>query len=108
MESTKLYFKDDKLLVITGVMADKDYQYMAKRISEVASKVFCITPDNPRSLKAEDYAEVFRQNSVSAKSFDSVDEAVSQALSEAKKENRAVLCLGSLYMYSEVIKALKK
>ena len=108
VESTKLYFKNEKLLVLTGVMADKDYRYMAKKISGIASKVFCITPDNPRSLKAEEYAKVFRQNDICAEGFDTVDEAVKKAVSEAKKENRALLCLGSLYMYSEVIDSLKK
>jgi dihydrofolate synthase/folylpolyglutamate synthase len=105
VESTKRYFKE-KLLLVTGVMADKDYRYMAGKMAEVAQEAFCLTPENPRALKAEEFAEVFRSLGVSADGYASPEEALKAAIRKAKQEKRAILCLGSLYMYGEVVEAL--
>lgn len=107
IESVKRYFPTDKVGLVTGVMADKDYRYMAKRMAEVASDVFCLTPDNPRALPAEDYARVFSSLGLNAVACDSVEDAVSSALTWARKTKRPVICLGSLYMYGEIVKALE-
>lgn len=106
VESVKRYFGEEKLNIITGVMADKDYRYIASKISEVAARVYCLTPDNPRALDAKKYAEVFREMGTEAESFSSVEEAVAAAMSDSRNEGRGILCLGSLYMYCEVVKYL--
>ena len=113
IESVKKYFGDAKLNIITGVMADKDYHYIAKKISEVAGKVYCLTPDNPRALKSEEYARVFGSLGVEAEAFASVEAAVKTAIEERgdsgdgdKSAPAGILCLGSLYMYCEVVKHL--
>lgn len=105
VESVKQYF-DEKVGIVTGVMADKDYKYMASRISEVAEKVFCLTPDNPRALPAEDYVRVFEELGVSADACDTVDNAVNAALAWARENDKPVVCLGSLYMYGEIRRSL--
>ena len=105
VESVKQYFSE-KVGIVTGVMADKDYRYMAGRIAEVADKVFCLTPDNPRSLPAAEYAKVFEELGVSAKACGSVDEAVISALEWGRESGKPVICLGSLYMYGEIRRAI--
>jgi dihydrofolate synthase/folylpolyglutamate synthase len=106
--SIERYFGDERVAIITGVMADKDYRYMAQRIAAVAKKVFCLTPDNPRALKAEEYAEVFKALGVEAVACDSVDSAVSSAIAWAQENEVSIVSLGSLYMYCEVTAAIKK
>ena len=108
VDSIKKYFGADKVGIITGVMADKDYQYMAGRIAEVASNVFCLTPDNPRALAAEKYADVFESLGVHAVACASVKEAVASAYAFAKESGIPVVSLGSLYMYGEVVCALRE
>jgi len=108
VESIKRYFGDAKVAIITGVMADKDYKYMSCRIAEVACRVFCVRPDNPRALSAEDYASVFEARGVDSVACQSVDCAVQQALSYAQSEGLPVISLGSLYMYGEVLAAVRK
>ena len=108
IESVKLYFADKKVIIVTGVMADKDYQYMARKMSEVASFAFTVTPDNPRALSAKDFSDVFESLGVSATPCESVDEAITLAKQKAIEENKPIICLGSLYMYCEVYHALKK
>jgi dihydrofolate synthase/folylpolyglutamate synthase len=87
-------------------MADKDYRYMASRIAEIAGRVFCLTPDNPRALPAADYAAVFKELGIAATAVSTVEKAVTQALDWARETNTPVVCLGSLYMYHEIKTAL--
>lgn len=108
VESIKEYLGDEKICVITGVMADKDYEFIADRISEIADRVYTVTPNNPRALDAKAYAEVYRARGIEAEGYESLDVAVYDALSYAKENKKTVLSLGSLYMYCEVIEALKK
>ncbi len=107
VSSIKAYFGESKVGIITGVMADKDYCYMASRIASVAEKVFCLTPDNPRALTAEKYAVVFGALGVEAVACESVEDAVKSAMAWAKENNKSIVSLGSLYMYCEVAAVLK-
>jgi len=104
VESVKHYFADKKVIVLTGVMKDKDYTYIASRLSEIAVSAYTITPDNPRALDAEEYARKLSECGVIATPCKSVGEALDTAQKDASKRNTALICLGSLYMYAEVIK----
>lgn len=105
-KSIKQYFKNERVYVLTGVMADKDYTYIANCISQIADKVYCITPDNARALSAEKYSEVYGSLGVSSAPFENVKSAVECAIFESKRDKKALVCLGSLYMYSEVVSSL--
>lgn len=110
-ESIARYFPDTKVLLLTGVMADKAYEEMAKVLSSYLGEVFTVTPDNPRALDAVALAEVYRSVGVKANAFDSVKDGVRAALLRAREEDKPIVALGSLYMYGEVkreIKALSK
>jgi dihydrofolate synthase/folylpolyglutamate synthase len=107
VNSVKRYFGNEKLYVISGVMADKDVAYMTDRISEVADAVFCLTPDNPRALPAAEYASLYQARGISAKAFPTVRNALSAAVTWAKETGRPLVSLGSLYMYGEIRQALK-
>ena len=108
VNSIARYFLGERVAVVTGVMADKDYSYMASRIATVADKVFCIRPDNPRALSAEEYASVFEGIGVSAVACRSVAAAVDAAIEYARSKNLAVVSLGSLYMYGEIKAAVEE
>jgi dihydrofolate synthase/folylpolyglutamate synthase len=105
-DSIKTYFKDRKVCVFTGVLKDKDYNVIAKTLSEITDTAFTITPDNPRALPAEDYAEVLSTYGISATPCKDISEALRLGKSAAKDRDTALCCLGSLYTYVEVIKAL--
>ena len=106
VESIKHYFKDKRVAVVSGVLSDKDYMTIAKSLSEVASRVFTVTPDNPRALSASDYARIISAHGVEATPMASVKEALEAALSYAEREGTAVFSLGSLYTYEEVIRSI--
>ena len=104
--SIKRYFGDRKVCILTGVMKDKDYNYIAGKFAEIADRAFTITPDNPRALPAEEYAKVLEGVGIRATSYSSVPAALEDAKKYAKDTDTALLCLGSLYMYCEVIQTI--
>ena len=106
VNSIKLYFPE-KINILTGVLADKNYTQMAGMIASVARKVFCLTPENTRALSAEAYAEVYRGMGVAAEAYPDIPSAVEAAYKAGLKEDVPTVCLGSLYMYGDVTGALE-
>lgn len=108
VDSIIRYFGTGKVVIVTGVMADKNYRYMANRIATVAHSVFCLTPDNPRALPAKDYAKVFGDLGIEATACASVDQAMEISIMCAEENNIPLVNLGSLYMYREVRAAVTR
>ena len=108
VESVRCYFGDKKIVVLSGVLRDKDYVKIADSISSVSDRVFTITPDNPRALSAEEYATHFSTLGVNAIACESIEDALTQGMSAADESNTALLCLGSLYTYGDVISLIER
>ncbi len=104
VKSIKHYFKDEKVYILTGVLKDKDYDFIAGELSTVAERAFTLTPDNPRALTANEYADVLKSKGVSAEAHDSIEAAFRAAKNAARKDGKALLSLGSLYTYTDIIK----
>ena len=102
------YFPDRPVALLTGVMADKDYTDMVATLAPLTCRVFTLTPNNPRSLAAADYAAVYQKAGVEASAHDTVEEAVAAAVAYARETGTPLFSLGSLYMYVEVTDALEK
>lgn len=102
VESIQTYFPHQKIVLVSGIMKDKEYKTVANILAPVACLVYTVTPDNPRALDAEAYAKVFSDFGISSVACASVEDAVRQAISH----NFPVVCLGSLYQYQAVRKAL--
>ncbi|MBQ8382430.1 MAG: bifunctional folylpolyglutamate synthase/dihydrofolate synthase [Clostridia bacterium] len=105
-ESIRLYFPSQKVVLLTGVMEDKAYRDMASTLAPLTAAAITVTPDNPRSLPAPRYAEVFRALGVFAEAADTIPEGVAKAVALAKEQGRPLIMLGSLYMYGDVKAAL--
>jgi len=103
VRSIKTCFGDKKVNIVSGVMADKDYGYMISSMARVAHSAFTVRPDNPRALDANRYAEEFKAHGVPAKAYSSLD----AALQAATQNGLPTVCLGSLYMYGQVVAAVR-
>ena len=104
VESIKLYFKQEKVCIVTGVLRDKDYTHIAKMLSTVALRAFTFTPDSPRALDASDYALTLCSAGIDATPSVSVCEALSKAKAFAEFASCPIICVGSLYAYAEIVK----
>ena len=100
IESIKNYF-DGKVVLLMGVMADKEYPEMVKTLSEVAAKAFTVKPKNPRALDSKLLADEFIRNGVDAEFSTELSAGVEKALTYAEQHQLPLIALGSLYMYSE-------
>ena len=105
VKSIKDYFGDRKIYLFTGVLRDKDYGAIAKELSSVASRAFVVTVPNPRALPSDEYAAILSASGVFAESFSSnIENALRAAKEAAKRDSVPLICLGSLYLYCEIIK----
>ncbi len=100
--SVKQYFGEQRVYLLTGVMADKDYTHMIARMGEVTARAFCVRPGNERALDPAKYAEAFRGAGIPADGFAAVADGVRAGMEAARRDGKALICLGSLYMYGEV------
>ena len=106
--SIKHYFGKKKLVLVSGVLSDKDYNRIADTMAEVISHAYTITPDNPRALSAENFAEVLNKRGISAVATGGIGDALRRGKEKAKELDTALCCLGSLYTYVEVINEISK
>ncbi len=104
-ESIRMYFAGRVVLLI-GVMADKDYRLYADMLGGLIDKAFTVIPDNPRALDSAALAKVFSDKGIPAESFEHLPDGVRAAYTRAKEKGLPLVALGSLYMYREFTEAL--
>ncbi len=106
VSSVEAYFPEQKINVLTGVMADKSYDEMIERLKPVTRQAYTVRPSNPRALSAEELAKDFNEHKIPAKAYACVEDAMQAAIEDSRRENIPLICLGSLYLYNEVEQVL--
>lgn len=104
-ESIAHYFSG-KVTVLSGVLQDKDYRFIAAELSKIADTAYTITPDSPRALAASEYAKILTENGISATPCPDIKSALTKAYEKVISDGTALVCLGSLYTYGDVTAAL--
>ena len=97
-ETLAEYLPGRKLIILAGVLADKDYAKMLGFLLPFADQFICVTPDSPRALPAEKLAEFLTAAGADAGAADSIRSGVTEAVDTEK----TVLACGSLYMAGRV------
>ncbi len=95
------YLPGRPLTILTGVLADKDYNCMYRNVEPYAKEFITVTPGNPRALNAHDLAQYLSQFGKPVTACDQVADGVRLAVEHAGKDG-VVLCYGSLYMIGEI------
>ena len=99
------YLPGKKLVVLTGVLADKDYVDMYKPVMPYVQQFICVTPPNPRKLDADKLAAYLESTGIPASPYAKIADGVRAAIEAAGKDG-VVLCFGSLYMIGSIKDAL--
>ena len=99
------YLADRRVIVLTGVLADKDYADMYKPVMPLVSEFVCITPPNPRKLDAKLLAQYLTEAGATATPCESIEAGVATAIEKAGKDG-VVLSFGSLYSIGAIRDAL--
>ena len=95
------YLADRRVVVLTGVLADKDYADMYRPVMKLVEQFVCITPPSPRKLEAKDLAEHLQKAGAVATPCETIAEGVRLAVEKAGKDG-VVLCFGSLYSIADI------
>ncbi len=95
------YLAGRSLTVLTGVMADKDYNCMYPSVAPYAARFVTVTPDNPRALSAGELKTYLSQFGKPVTACETVKEGVAEAIRQAGPDG-VVLAYGSLYMVGDI------
>lgn len=105
-KSINQLFKDKKLILITGILKDKDYKGILKELLPLAKLLIAVTPNSPRALNAEIIEEIAKKANVPA-----ITASLAAAPAIAKKtaaKDDVILACGSLSYMGEIIKLWKE
>lgn len=101
-EAMEQYFPDDRRILLTGVLADKDYSSIARILAPVFDEIITVTPNSERALSAEALGEVYKALGKTVTVCDTIDNGVKTALGLAEDTGSMVCAAGSLYICGDV------
>ncbi len=105
MDSLAALYGDKKLIFLTGVLRDKDWQQMLRRALPLAKAFVVITPPSARALDENELAAWLNAQGVQAVPAKDTDDGVRRALALAGEDD-AICSWGSLYFTGEVRRVL--
>lgn len=94
-----------KVVLVLGIMADKDVAAMLDLLCPITREVFTLTPDSPRAMTAQDLAVQVQQRGIPAHPCSAPADALRRAAASAGTGG-TVCVLGSLYLAGEVLETL--
>lgn len=109
------YIPSDKLVMVTGVLADKDYESMYAQIADKAKHFITVTPNSPRALDSHTLANYLKRFNLPVTACDSVEEGIKSAYelvqsykNDDPQDKTYILVFGSLYMLADVYDAIER
>ena len=101
VESVKKYFASKRIVLLMGVLGDKDYENMAAEIVPLAETVVITQPASERALSADGFKQVVEKYCENVYCIEEIDEAYKKALEITGKDD-VLVCAGSLYLIGEL------
>lgn len=95
------YMPGKKILMITGMLADKDTESILKEFTAITDNFIATEPENPRKLVSDALKDKLENLGASCESIPNCREAV-RAAAERGRDFDAVLYAGSLYMIGAI------
>ena len=100
-ESVDQYFKYKDIVLILGILADKEVEKMIKVIVPKAKKVITVTPNNERAELSKDLEKVVLKFNENCESIEEYKTAFQKGLSYCSEDD-LLLISGSLYMIGDM------
>lgn len=105
-ENICTYFKYKHMILILGILADKEVDTMVKTIVPLAERVIAVTPNDVRGEEANKLKTIIEKYNSNCEAFDNYGEAYRKALMYCREED-LILISGSLYMVGDMRKIIK-
>ncbi len=104
-ESIGTYFKYKNIVLILGILADKEVEKMVEVISKKAEKIITVTPHSNRAELSKDLETVVKKYNPNCESMDDYKEAFLKGKQYCHKDD-LLLISGSLYMIGDMRKII--
>lgn len=101
-ENVKEYFPNQKPVIITGVMKDKDFHKIYEEIDEIASAYVAINCDYERALPCGELAEYLKVYKKPVFCCKSIADGIKRAEEQALENDTFVLAAGSVYTCGDI------
>lgn len=106
-ESIEEYFDYKKLILILGILADKEVNKMVQEIAPMAQKIITVSPNTYRAESSEELCEIVKKVNPNSESKSDYRNAYETALSYCDNDDLLVIS-GSLYMIGDMRKIINK
>jgi len=110
IENWKVYYGEEKPILLTGMLSGKDYTHIVKVLSNISSSVIITEPNSPRetdtSLIIREYCKHKKENEVVY--LPDHKEACMKALALSGRTKHPILITGSLYVIGYLKEIIKK
>ncbi len=101
LETVRRHFAGMRILLVTGMLADKDVDDILGSFVEITDDIIATEPNNPRKLEAEELAERLAGAGVRPRIAKSPEESLRLAES-LMGDHDVILFAGSLYLISDI------
>ena len=105
-ETMQKYFAGKKILLITGMLADKRVEAILKHFVKITEDIIATEPDNPRKLEVGQLEQYLRDMGIRPKTAADAEESVKLAR-ELGKDYDVVIFAGSLYLIGAVRRMIR-
>ncbi|MGE5627137.1 MAG: bifunctional folylpolyglutamate synthase/dihydrofolate synthase [Solirubrobacterales bacterium] len=106
-ESINTYFKFRKIILIIGILKDKQVEDMVSIITPMAERVITVTPNSFRAEDSKELSEIIEKYNNKTEACRDYRDAYNKALEYSDKEDMILVC-GSLYMIGDMRKVIRK
>ena len=100
-ETAQKYFEGQRILLVTGMLADKQVDEILKSFTAITDKIVITEPNNPRKLAVDELGEILNKMGIEPVKAKDAREGVKLAESMLD-EYDLILFAGSLYLIGDV------
>ncbi|NLD19052.1 MAG: bifunctional folylpolyglutamate synthase/dihydrofolate synthase [Clostridiales bacterium] len=104
-ETMKDLFHDKKVLLVTGILRDKQVERILDHLLKITRDVVATEPDNPRKLTKEELAQCIADRGIKVRAV--IESEKCAELVRNSTDYDVVLVAGSLYLVGEIRRALR-
>ncbi len=99
--------QDGRVIVLSGIMRDKDYAYVYRRLSEIADEFILVAADVNRALTTDELEAELMQYNKKVFQAETPKLGAERALMLLRKQD-CLLVSGSFYIMSDILSVLRK
>ena len=106
-EGYEKLLQSKKLLMLTGMLKDKDTEHIVGEFRKIADDFIATEPENPRKMSASELAELIVKMGGKADNYPDNSDALNAALDRAQGYD-GIICAGSLYLIGKLRTLIRK